>query len=118
MRRKSWLNLGPPLFVGLGIILGALAATLAAGFGWWVMTGPALLALFVVCADLLEARLRAEHLFPSFGALIVAGEVLAAGFIVALSDPGSVKLVTVLGGAACVSVVSRSRSDRWVCRYF
>jgi hypothetical protein len=116
MTRKYWLNLGPRPIIGLGIIVATLAATLAAG--WWVMTGPALLALFVVCADLFEARSRGEHWVPSLRASIVAGEVLAAGLIMALSDPGSVKLITVLGGAACISVVSRSRSDRWVCRYF
>lgn len=55
MARKFWLNLGQVLLVGLGMVVGILAAKRTAGFGWWVMTGPALMAMSVVCADLFSA---------------------------------------------------------------
>lgn len=55
MTRKFWLNLGQVLLVGLGMVVGTFAAKRAAGFGWWVMTGPALMAISVVCADLISA---------------------------------------------------------------
>ncbi|HET9819058.1 MAG TPA: hypothetical protein VFP92_07845 [Rhodanobacteraceae bacterium] len=118
MTRKYWLKLGPNLLVGLGIIVATLAAKLAADSGWWVMAGPALLALSVVCADLFEARLRRERSMPSFGALVLAGTFVAMGVVVTLRDPGLVKLLIPVVGTTCwVAVLSRSDEDRRSCRY-
>lgn len=118
MIRRYWLKLGPNLLVGLGIIVATLVAKLAADSGWLVMAGPALLAFSVVCADLLEARLRREPSVPSFGALILAGTFLATAVVVTLRDPGLVKLLIPVVGTGCwVAVLSRSDADRRSCRY-
>lgn len=113
MTRKFWLNLGPALFVGSGI----LVATFTAGFGWWVMTAPALLAVSVVCADLFQSRLQDKPLIPSLAALMIAGAFLVAGIILALHNPESMPLIIpVIGGACSVPVISRSWGDRRVRR--
>lgn len=118
MTRRFWLNLGPALLVAFGILVGTLAAKFTAGFGWWVMTGPALLAVSVVCAELFQARLRDKPLSPSFAVLMIAGAFLAAGAILALYTPESVALMIPVIGAACFVPVSRSWGDRRVRRQY
>ncbi len=118
MTRKYWLNLGPSLLVGLGIIVGTLVAKVAAGFGWWVMAGPVLLAAAVVCADLVEARLKGKRSAPSYGALMIAGSFLAAGFIVTLRDPSLVKLlIPVIGPAAWITILLRFDIEHKACKW-
>lgn len=114
MTRKYLFNLGPSLLVGLGIIVATLAVKLTAHSGWWVMTGPVVLAASVLCADLLEARLRGKQFSPSFGALIFAGAFIAAGFLLALRDPSFLALFMLFG---VVALPSRLGSGRRGCRY-
>jgi Na+-translocating ferredoxin:NAD+ oxidoreductase RnfD subunit len=112
MTRRFWLSLGPALLVAFGILAGTLAAKFTAGFGWWVITGPVLLAVSVVCADLFQARLRGKPLIPSLAALMIAAAFLAAGVILALYNPESMPLIIPVIGAACsVAIRSRSNSD-------
>lgn len=118
MTRTHWRNLGPTLLVALGIVVATLVAKRMADSGWWVMAGPMLLALSVVCADLFQARLRGERPLPSAGALLIGCTFLAAGFVVALRDPGLVKLLIPVVGASCwLTVLSRPDGRRRTCRY-
>jgi hypothetical protein len=117
MTRKHWLDLGPSLLVAAGILLSTLLAGLAARSGWLVLAGPLLLALAVVSADLLSARLRGKSARPSPAALLLAGSFLLACAIVALRDPGLVKtLPPILGGAAWVALLRRDGGRRRTCR--
>lgn len=117
MKQQHRLNLAPSLLVGLGIIVATIAAKLAAESGWWVMAGPALLALSVVGADLLDARRRGGFSGPSPAALLLGATFLLAGFIVALRDPSLVKLLIPVIGAGCwVTLLARSDGSRRACR--
>jgi hypothetical protein len=108
MTRKALLDLGPSLVVALGIILASLAAVLTTESGWWVMTGPLLLSLSVVGADLLHARLAGESSAPSPAALLLGGSFLLASAIVAISDPFLVALlIPVIGSTGWVTLFLR-----------
>jgi hypothetical protein len=91
MARKTWIELGPSLMAGAGIIVSTLTASLAAKAGWLVMAGPLVLALAVVGADLLASRLQGRSSDPSPAALLLGVSFLVAGAIVASRDPGLVK---------------------------
>jgi hypothetical protein len=116
MARKYWLELGPSLLVGAGIIVSTLTASLAAKAGWLVMAGPLVLALAVVSADLLASRLRGRSSGPSPAVLLLGGAILVAGAIVAFRDPGLVKpLLPSLGLVSWVTVLPRSQRRRQPC---
>jgi hypothetical protein len=116
MKRKPWLNLTPSLLVGAGILLSSLVAVRATHYGWWVLAGPLLLALAVVSADVLGSRLRGESSAPSPAALLLGGSFLLASWIVALRDPGLVKsLLPILGAASGVTLL-RPAGGRKPCR--
>ncbi len=105
MTRKYWLELGPGLLVGVGIILSTLLAVLAAASGWLVLTAPLLLALTVVAADVLNSRLQGKSSGPSWTALFVGGAFFLAGLIVSLRDPSLVKtLMPIIGAGAWVPI--------------
>ncbi len=117
MTRKYWLDLGPSLLVGAGVIVATLIAVLAAESGWLVLAGPLLLALAVVSADVVNSRLRGRASSPSWSALFLGGSFLLAGFIVALRDPNLVKpLIPTLGAAAWVTLFLRPEGRRRTCR--
>jgi hypothetical protein len=117
MTRKDWLDLGPSLLVGAGIVVATLIAVLAAESRWLVLAGPLLLALTVVSADVLGARLRGESSGPSRAALFLGGAFLLAGLIVNLRDPSLVKtLIPVIGAASWVTLLLRPEGRRKPCR--
>lgn len=118
MVRKHWLYLGPKLVIGAGILASTLVALLAAESGWWVLTGPLLLAATVIAADVLDSRLRGDPSGPTRAALLWAGMFLVTGLIVTLRDPSLVKtLLPVIGPAGWLVIVIRSRGGRPVCRW-
>ena len=117
MARKYWLELGPNLLVGAGIVAATFVAVLAAGSGWLVLAGPLLLALTVVGADVLSSRLRGKSSRPSWPALLLGSSFLLSGLIVALRDPILVKtLIPVIGVTAWPVLLLRSGSPRKTCR--
>lgn len=119
MIQKYWLDLGPSLLVGGGVIVSTLIAVLAAQSGWLVLTGPLLLALTALSADAWASRRRGNSSRPSRPALLLGGAILLAGLIVTLRDPGLVKmLIPIIGGAAWVSILRRSGSRRKACARF
>lgn len=116
MTRKYWRDLTPSILVAVGIVVSTFVASRAAGSGWLVLGGPLLLALSVVGADVLDARLRGESSGPSWAALLMGGSCLLAGLIVTLRDPTLVKtLIPILGVAAWVTVL-RPVSGSKACR--
>jgi hypothetical protein len=117
MTRKYWLDLGPSLLVGVGIVVSTLIAVLAAESGWLILAGPLLLALTVVSADVLGSRLRGESSGPSRAALLLGGSFLLAGVIVTLRDPSLVKtLIPVIGAASWVTLLVSPEGRRKPCR--
>jgi hypothetical protein len=117
MARKYWLDLGPSLLVGVGIVVATFVAALAADSGWFVLAGPLFLALAVVGADMLSSRLRGKSSRPSWTALLLGGSFLWAGLIVAFRDPSLVKtLIPVVGVAAWPVLLLRPGSPRKTCR--
>jgi hypothetical protein len=116
MRRKFWQDLSSSLLVAVGILVSTFVASRAAGSGWLVLTGPLLLALAVVGADVLNAGLRGESSGPSWAALLMGGSCLLAGLIVTLRDPALVKsLMPIIGMAAWVTVL-RPESGNKMCK--
>jgi hypothetical protein len=106
MTRIFWRDLSSSLLVAIGILVSTFVAARAAGSGWLVLAGPLLLALAVVGADVLNARLRGESSGPSWAALLMGGSCLLAGLIVTLRDPSLVKtLMPIIGMAAWVTVL-------------
>jgi len=117
MARKYWLDLGPTLIVGTGIVAATFVAVLTAKSGWLVLAGPLLLALTVVGADVLGSRLRGKPSRPSLIALSIGGSFLLAGLIVALRDPSLVKtLIPVIGITSWPALMLRPRGPRKTCR--
>jgi len=117
MARKYWLDLGPSLLVGVGIVAATFVAVLAAGSGWLVLAGPLVLALAVVGADVLGSRLRGKPARPSLIALSIGGSFLLAGLIVALRDPSLVKtLIPVIGITSWPALMLRPGGPRKTCR--
>jgi hypothetical protein len=116
MTRKFWRDLSASLLVAVGILVSTFVAAREAGSGWLVLTGPLLLALAIVGADVLNARLRGESSSPSWAALFMGGSCLLAGLIVARRDPALVKtFMPIVGMAAYVSVL-RPASGRKACK--
>jgi hypothetical protein len=118
MMRKYWLDLSPSLLVGAAIVVSALITVRAADSGWWVLTGPLLLALAVVSADALGSRIKGESSGPSWAALILGGALLLAGLILTLRDPGLVKMfIPGIGAAGWVTLLLlRPEGRRKTCR--
>jgi len=116
MTRKYWRDLTPSILVAVGIVASTFVAARAAGFGWLVLAGPLLLALAVVGADVLNARLRGESPSPSWAALIMGGSCLLAGLIVTLRDPALVKTIMPIIGMAAWVTVLRPESGSTACK--
>jgi hypothetical protein len=114
MTRQYWLELGPSLLVGTGIILSTFVATLAAGSGWLVLAGPLLLVLAVVGADVLDSRLKGKSSGPSPAALILGTTFLLAGAIL-VRDPNHVRTLIPIVGIAAWVVLLRPESRRNTC---
>jgi hypothetical protein len=115
MTRNSWRNLGPGILVGAGIIMATLLASLAANSGWLVMSGPLLLAIAAIGANMLDSWSRGRVSGPSAAALIVASTILLTGLIVALRDPGEVQQLIPVIGAGCWVVLLRPENRSKTC---
>lgn len=117
MTRKAWLELGPSLLVAAGVLLSTFVAVRTAESRAWVLTAPVLLALALVGADILTARLRGEASGPSPAALLLAGAVVFASAILALRDPALVKMFLPITGAGMwVPLLLRPNVRRKPCR--
>lgn len=115
MKTKHGLGVG--LLVGAGIVVATVIVLLAADSGWWAMSGPLVLALTVVAADMVAAREERDSSGPSPSALVLGGSFLLAGLIVTLSDPALVKvLIPIMGAGSFVGIRQYSDGRRGPCR--
>lgn len=104
MSRNHWRSLAPSLIVATGVLASALLAGVTAGAGFWVLSGPLLLALSVVTADSLQARLRGLAPRPSPAALILGATCVLAAAILMLRNPGHIAtLLQIMGPAIWVT---------------
>ncbi|HTD28992.1 MAG TPA: hypothetical protein VK660_06340 [Xanthomonadaceae bacterium] len=98
--RNHWIQLGPSAILAAGIIGSTLASVLAAKSGCLVLAGTSLLAVSLVGADALHARLTGKRSGPSTAALLLAGAFVLAGAIVGFRDPRAVASLIPFSGSA------------------
>ena len=111
--RTTWRDLGPSLFVAVGIVLATLVSTVLDG--WLVLAGPVLMAA-VLAANVWDARMKGRS-GPSAVAMILAGTCILSGGIIALSDPADVKLmIPTLGVVAWVAMFPPFGARHKTCR--
>jgi hypothetical protein len=116
MTRKYWLSLTPSLLIAVGILASSYVAVHTAKSEWLVLAAPLLLSFAILVADVWDSRLRGKVSTPSPAALLLAGAFFLACLSVTLSDPGLVKtLIPILGAASWVAL-PRSKNQRWTCR--
>jgi hypothetical protein len=110
---RNWVSLSPAFVMALAILVSTAIAKRTSHSTWLVLTGPLLLALAIVAADVLASSLRGKYSGPSWGALIVGTALLAACVILAVRDPARVlAMIPVLGGACAVVVLVSGAAER------
>jgi hypothetical protein len=115
MTRKYWLNLTPSLFIAAGILTSTYVAVHTAESEWLILAAPLLLSSAILGADMWNSRLREKLSGPSPAALLFVGAFLLACVSVTLSDPGMVKtLIPILGAASWVTF-PRPNKQRKTC---
>ncbi|HEX7035871.1 MAG TPA: hypothetical protein VF210_08860 [Pseudomonadales bacterium] len=119
MSKTRWLDHGPSLVVGTGIVLSTLVADFTADYGWWVLSGPILLVLAFLSADLMQSQRKGAARGISPATLILGPVFVLAALIVALRDPTLVtSFIPIMGAAAWVAVFLRpggpSRGCGWM----
>ncbi len=116
MMRKYWLELGPGLLVGVGIIASTCVASRAETSGWLVLAGPLLLAAVFVAAAMLDARAtgRPPEMFAA--ALMVGISFVLAGVILVVRGGSHVtEFVPIMGAAGWVTLLPRRGNRRASC---
>lgn len=117
MTRKYWLKLIPDLLLGAGIILSTLISVLTVNSAWFVMAGPAVLALILLYAEVLSRRLQGKSPRPSFAAQIMASSLVLAALIVTTRNPNFVAtLIPIMGASSWVILMSSLNGHRKTCR--
>jgi hypothetical protein len=102
--------------VALGIILATFLAARAGESHWLVITGPLVLALALVCSDVLDSRLQGPFSPPSRAALILGTSVPLGSWLVSLRDPTLLKwFLPSIGIAAWLALFLRPESRRKPC---
>ena len=115
MPKKLWIELGPSLFVGAGILASTFVAVRGPSSGWGWLAGPVLLALAIVGGDGLAFALRGKRWRPSWPALIMAGAGLLACWILAPDPSGLKAFLPLVGASAWVVLQPRHESRRSPC---
>lgn len=116
MSKTHWLDHGPNLVVGAGIVLSTLVAAFTADYGWWVLSGPLLLVLAFLSADVMQSRRKGAAPGISPETLILGAVFVLAGLIVALRDPALLmSFIPIMGAAAWVTIFLRPGGPRRGC---
>lgn len=111
MKRQKWRDLGPSLLLAGGIVAGQSART-----AWSDLAGTSLLALCLLFADALAARLRNMPPRPSLPAWILASTCVLVGLLALLREPGhTASLIPVLGLGAWTVLFMRDGKPRVSC---
>ena len=115
MTAKNWTDLGPNILLAAGLLVSTAISVWSSDAGWWVLSGPLLLALTLVAADVLAARSRGISRGPSWSAVISGLSLVLACTLIALLEPAQVAMMLpILGGGVAVAVLSPDR--RKACR--
>lgn len=116
MTRKYWLNLTPSLLIAIGILASSYVAVHTAKSEWLVLAAPFVLSSAILGADVWGSQLRGKLSGPSPASRFLAGAFFLACVSVTLSDPGLVKtLIPILGAASWVAL-PRPKNQRDTCR--
>jgi len=106
MSRKRVLNLTPSLLLGVAIIASTWLTSFTAGSGWLVQSGPLLLAIATLVADVVSLRLHGRRGGPTLPAYVVAGAMLFSGWLLATPDAAQLKaFMPTLGIVAWVTLL-------------
>jgi hypothetical protein len=109
--RRIWRDLGPSLLLAGGILAGQSAQA-----AWSDLAGTAALALCMLLADALAARVRGMPTRPSLPAWILASTCVAVGLLALLREPGHTgSLIPVLGLGAWTVLFLRDGRPRATC---
>ena len=116
MARKHWLELGPSLLVGAGILASTWVATLAEASGWLVLVGPLLLAIAYASAVMLDSRLSGRSPDVSAAAMLLGVSFVLAGLILFLHGGDHVvEFIPIMGAAGWVTLLPRRGNRRASC---
>ena len=108
MARQFWNDFGPSLLLAGGIVAGQ-----AAQEAWCDLAGTSVLAVGVLAADALAARLRGQPATPSLPAWILAGTFALLGCLALLRAPGHTgSLIPLLGLGAWTVFFMPNRNRR------
>jgi hypothetical protein len=103
--RNGSQSLAASLVLAGGILAGTAVSLMSARSLSWALAGPAVLAMAVVASVVIRNRVHPQG---SAVVWIMAGTVVIAGGIVALSDPSSVPiLMPILGASTVVALTTR-----------
>ena len=117
MSRKSVLNLTPSLLLGVAIIASTWLTSITAGSGWLVLSGPLLLAVNTLVADVLSLRLHGRRGGPTLPAYVVAAAMLFSGWLLATPDAAQLKaFMPMLGIIAWVTLLIHPVQREVRCR--
>ena len=112
MTHKITRDLAPSLLLACGII-----AAQSAQSAWSVLAGTLVLALALLAADALAARLHGTASRPTLAAKILAVACVLVGSIAMLREPGhAASLIPVFGLGAWVALFMPGGSRRNTCR--
>jgi hypothetical protein len=118
MTVKHWTDIGHSILLAVGLLVSTALAMWTSDAGWWVMSGPLLLALLLLFVDVLIARSRGVSRGPSWTAVILGFSFITACAIVALRDPALVAMmIAVLGGCVVTPVLLPLQNRRKACRW-
>ena len=113
MTDRIWRDLGPSLLLAGGIVAGQSAQA-----AWFDLAGTSVLALSLLCADALAARVRGIPLRPSLPAWVLGITFLMAGCLALLREPGHTdSLIPILGLGAWTVLFMRGDSRRKSCAF-
>jgi drug/metabolite transporter (DMT)-like permease len=117
MTRHTWLQLCPALVVAAGIIASTATVVHSGSSDWMAVGGLLLLALAVVVADALRARLQGRPARPSTAAsLLGAAFVLAGSILVPISARSMATFIPIFAISAWVVLFPSSRDgERPTC---
>jgi len=114
MSNRHWVEVVPGLVIGAGILVASFVAK--ATEHSFVMAGPLLLALSVLAADLLNARLLGLPRRPGAAALIMGGSIMLMGLMLTLSDAHTVlTMLPVVGAVSWIALLRETPRARKPC---
>ena len=99
------LGTGPSLLLAAGVIASTIVAWLLSRSSWFVLTGPAIMAITLVGASALTPLPHAVRQKAIRRAIILGAALLLASAMAVMKDPALVALVIpILGGGAAAAV--------------